>query len=39
MAEVGYRLLQVNTSHVLGNVTYLKGELPVQIRLILRNVS
>lgn len=39
MADLGSRLLQVNTSDFLDSVTRLKGELPVQINHILRNVS
>ncbi|XP_021508285.1 prominin-2 isoform X3 [Meriones unguiculatus] len=31
--------LQVNASDILGNVTYLKGELPAQTNLILRNAT
>ncbi|XP_055459552.1 prominin-2 isoform X2 [Psammomys obesus] len=31
--------LQVNASNILGNVTYLKGELPAQTSLILRNAT
>lgn len=39
MADVGSRLLQVNTSDLLDIVARLKGELPAQLNHILRNVS
>lgn len=39
VADLGYCLLQVDTSEVLANVSRLKGELPAQTNIIIRNVS